>query len=116
MSSFETFGQFTIGLTLRLAASQFVVIRNMRDQPLRLHREWLEKGESRIFWLDDVEHIGIRMRAQQANNSSQDQAVDAEENIWDVYVEGINGNPPFLMHGHILIVFQNSYTVLSHSW
>jgi len=88
----------------------------MRDKPLRLQREWLEKGESRIFWLDDEEHIGIRMRAQQANHSSQDQAVDVEENIWDVYVEGMNGSPLFSMYDHILIVFQNSYTVLSHSW
>ena len=65
----------------------------MRDKPLRLQREWLEKGESRIFWLDDEAHIGIRMRAQQAKDSSQDQAVDAEENIWDVYIEGMYGSP-----------------------
>lgn len=60
----------------------------MCDKTVRLGRKWLEDGESRIFWLDDAEHIGIRLHALQLDELELGYTLDGDEHIWEVNVEG----------------------------
>jgi hypothetical protein len=91
LSIFETFGQFTATLKLPWIPGQFFVPPRsvVCDKTVRLGRSWLENGESRIFWLDDAEHIGIRLRALQLDELEVDYTLDEDDNIWELNVEGM---------------------------
>lgn len=90
LSVFETFGQFTVKLKLPWTPGRFFVPPRsvVCDKTVRLGRQWLENGESRIFWVDDAEHVGIRLRALQLDELGSDYTPDEDENIWEVNVEG----------------------------
>jgi hypothetical protein len=90
LSVFETFAQFTATLMLPWTPGRFFVTPRsvVCDKTVRLGRKWLENGESTIFWLDDAEHIGIRLRAWQFDELESGYIPDEDENIWEVNVEG----------------------------
>jgi hypothetical protein len=90
LSVFETFGQFTATLKLPWTPGRFFVPSRsvVCNKTLRLGRKWLESGESRIFWLDDAEHVGIRLRALQLNELELEYTMGEDENSWEVNVEG----------------------------
>lgn len=116
LSAFETFGQFTATLKLLWAPDQLFLTPNniniVRDKTIRLGRKWLERGEPRVFWLDDAEHLGIRLRARQSNDSPTGQALDEDESSWEMDVEGMIIARRCSMKGCVLIIGQRFYSVL----
>ncbi|KAF3394449.1 hypothetical protein F1880_004781 [Penicillium rolfsii] len=100
LSVFETFGQFTTTLKLPWTHSRFFVPPRgiLCDKTVRLGRKWLEESESRIFWLDDAEHIGVCLRALQLDALELEYIPDEDADIWEVNVEEISCRAiPFLV-------------------
>ncbi|KAJ5484064.1 hypothetical protein N7539_005860 [Penicillium diatomitis] len=90
LSAIESFGQFTATLKLPWTPGQSVNSPHnvVCGKTIRLQRRWLENGQPEIFWLDDAENTGVRLRARQSRGAGSERSRERDDDCWEVDVEG----------------------------